>query len=229
MPASSTSLAKQTSIPRKQAWADTGTSDAEETGSLAFPFHFVNQDNKSVLFTLRHMNSLRESLQALAKLSLTKLCSVFSEHAYEEKLTPIELRKCLVDLIDSSHSEEDTKHIAFAFQRIFDIYDRNGESWVWCWEFVCTVSCLVDKMFDAKIEALFLLFNQKNSSNLSVLEFTEYTRHLLLGSFAVSGMLHSYNSRILLHSICDVAANEAGPACASICTKGAPAGSLVLR
>ena len=34
--------------------------------------------------------------------------------------------------------DADIRNVAVSFQRIFDLYDRAGEGWVWCFEFVNT-------------------------------------------------------------------------------------------
>ena len=209
--ASSSPSVSATVTIRKLGWTSSDVVDDPFYPRL--PLRVLTAEGEELRFTAQHLDTLRLHVQALGNISLTKVCSVFSEHAHQERFTQVELKQCLTDLVSDLSSEDETRLVCVAFQRLFDLHDRTGEGWVWSFEFVSSLACVVDGTSERKLKALFRLFDTNSNNKLTCGELTQYIKHVFMAAFAIGGMFHSYNSRKAIHSAAEVASSTAGEFC----------------
>ena len=102
-----------------------------------------------------------------------QLKSAFMANAPENTLTRDGFRACFGSLLYGL-DEDETQRAAFVLDKMFDIFDINGDGHVDVAEFLSGLSVLVGGSRDDKIRAAFDLYDLNENGYISLNEFERY-------------------------------------------------------
>jgi len=131
-----------------------------------------------------HVLEYIQNNTAFSSLPLTDILQIFRSAAKSGLIDRITFEKCFADVMPPT-DEQDAKIVKLVADRLFDIFDRDGNGYVDHAEFVAGLSLLCRASSDDKIKAAFSLFDIDGDGFITYDEMLRYMTSFFEVCFAL--------------------------------------------